>query len=428
MVFKKARAHLRELFVQAFLFWTGRQHHDRPYSGFTDSSKYSSGHQLYGSLDNNADSRSLPADDEDINRSSNLDNSLVMDHATGMGLNGSKDTCSSGTNFQTWGTDHDHTPSASASEHNQGLGQGRRFEIGDTICTASNCFFAPNSPAIITTYKIKDHLGEGSFGSVMAVVDDNDKLFALKCQDDDEYLLFKQEVKSLLLLDHPSIVPLTTAFETDGLCIIVMELASAGDLDSFIRNSRDGRLEEHIVKQFVHQLASGLKHCHDRGVVHTDIKTQNILVHSHGQGGPTAKITDFGLSLTLPDANDDQLYIMAGTPYYRPPETNLHHGYGGKKADIWALGIVMFKMLYGYTPHLWKDDDQHGHGVSDDTSSLFNHDIFPGGHIHTPTAPSVSNQCKVLLKKMLCVDPAKRASIDDILNHCYFSIIKLGLL
>ena len=105
-----------------------------------------------------------------------------------------------------------------------------------------------------------------------------------------------------------------------------------------------GRLDEPRTKQLLSRLASAIKYCHDIGVAHRDIKTDNILVDSNNN----PMLVDFAFaSLSLGKKSQS----ICGTVSYMAPEILAKVPYCPRKADIWSLGIVAFKMLFGVTEH-----------------------------------------------------------------------------
>ena len=122
-----------------------------------------------------------------------------------------------------------------------------------------------------------------------------------------------------------------------------MEVCGGGDLLTFVRRRR--KLNEDQAKFIFRQIINGLKYVHSKGVLHRDIKLDNILLTSEGD----VKICDFGVSKIVQNKNlvmEDQ----CGTPAYIAPEVFSGKGYKGFQSDIWSAGVVLYAMLLGTVP------------------------------------------------------------------------------
>ena len=121
-----------------------------------------------------------------------------------------------------------------------------------------------------------------------------------------------------------------------------MELCPGGDLYKYLKKRR--WLEERQAKFIFRQLMLGVTYMHSQGVVHRDLKLENILLDSSGN----VKIGDFGVSRRI--FKDQTLYEQCGTPTYIAPEVMSDSGYKGFKVDIWSAGICLFHLLHGHVP------------------------------------------------------------------------------
>lgn len=128
--------------------------------------------------------------------------------------------------------------------------------------------------------------------------------------------------------------------------VIVLEFCNDGDLDSYIRAY--GGKEENLgtfIDIFV-QIWEGVKSLHAQGLVHSDLKPANIFLHREGRTGPLiAKVGDFGVANWLPDGEASLLVGGAGTWPYMAPERLTRNKFG-KRSDIYALGTILYEMLY----------------------------------------------------------------------------------
>jgi len=121
-----------------------------------------------------------------------------------------------------------------------------------------------------------------------------------------------------------------------------MEVCGAGDLLTYVRKRR--KLKEDVAKYIFKQIVAGIKYVNQKGILHRDIKLDNILLTSEGR----VKICDFGVSkLAKPG---DIMMEQCGTPAYIAPEVFEGKGYEGYASDIWSAGVVLYAMLYGTVP------------------------------------------------------------------------------
>lgn len=149
---------------------------------------------------------------------------------------------------------------------------------------------------------------------------------------------FAREAEILAQLNQPHIVTIHDFGETGGLFYLVMEFVDGVNLRDLLR---DGKLEAKQALAIVPPICEALQYAHDKGIVHRDIKPENLLLDREGR----IKIADFGIA-ALMGADSD----IAGTPPYMAPEQD--HAAGGidHRADIYALGVVLYEMLTGERP------------------------------------------------------------------------------
>jgi len=206
--------------------------------------------------------------------------------------------------------------------------------------------------------KVKE-IGSGSFGRAYLVTcarpaDKEKKLLVMKEIDlsrmnSNEKKATEVEVRVLASLKHPYIVRYSESFVHDQSLCIVMDYCEGGDLQQYINQRRRARStipELQVVRWFT-QMSLGLKHMHDKNILHRDIKTQNIFLakkESRSEGGTLScvKIADFGISKVL-DSQTALARTQVGTPYYLSPEICQKQPYA-TPSDIWALGCVVFEL------------------------------------------------------------------------------------
>jgi serine/threonine-protein kinase len=158
---------------------------------------------------------------------------------------------------------------------------------------------------------------------------------------------FQQEAKVLAGLHHPHLVRVTDFFEEAGNAYLVMDFVEGESLAD--RIAQRGPLPEAEVLIWAKQLLSALTYCHDRGIIHRDIKPQNVVIRSDGQ----AVLVDFGL-VKLWDPNDPRTKTVmrgAGTPEYAPPEQyEADTKHTDPRSDIYSIGATLYHAMAGQAP------------------------------------------------------------------------------
>lgn len=160
-------------------------------------------------------------------------------------------------------------------------------------------------------------------------------------------------------------------------------------------------LSENVARFLFKQLIEALKYMHAQGIVHRDIKLDNILLDVDRN----IKICDFGVSKLNP--KNSIMYEQCGTPAYIAPEILLDEGYSGFGVDIWSSGVLLYVMLSGMMP--FKAD------TLEDLKGL----IVSGQY---PTIKDISPEAESLIAGLLTVDPTQRLTEDQILNHPWMKI------
>uniref|UniRef100_A0A672N268 non-specific serine/threonine protein kinase n=1 Tax=Sinocyclocheilus grahami TaxID=75366 RepID=A0A672N268_SINGR len=160
----------------------------------------------------------------------------------------------------------------------------------------------------------------------------------------------KMERDILVEVNHPFIVRLHYAFQTEGKLYLILDFLRGGDV--FTRLSKEVMFTEEDVKFYLAELALALDHLHNLGIVYRDLKPENILLDEAGH----IKLTDFGLSKESVD-QDKKAYSFCGTVEYMSPEVVNRRGHT-QSADWWSLGVLMFEMLTGTLPFQGKDRNE----------------------------------------------------------------------
>ncbi|MBX7208722.1 MAG: serine/threonine protein kinase [Verrucomicrobiaceae bacterium] len=156
---------------------------------------------------------------------------------------------------------------------------------------------------------------------------------------------FKHEAEVMVSLDHPAILPVHHFGEEDGIPFFTMKLADGGTLAQKIERYA-GQWRE--IAALMNTLCDAVRHAHERGVLHRDLKPGNVLFDAAGQ----AYVSDFGIA-KLTDARDAMTLTMSvlGTPHYLAPEV-AHQGpkAASVSSDVWSLGVILFELLTGRRP------------------------------------------------------------------------------
>src|SRR5262245_3094852 len=199
-------------------------------------------------------------------------------------------------------------------------------------------------------YRIKGKLGQGGMGTVYRALDQTLEVpVALKVINTrlarDKQMLdrLKREVVLARKIAHPSVCRMHDIGEADGLHYVSMELVEGSDLSEVIRKAQ--RLHPDQAVEIALQVLDGLREAHRAGVIHRDLKPQNIMLGTDGR----PHIMDFGISVSADVQRLTQKGVVVGTPDYMSPEQAL----GSKvdhRADIYAMGVILFRMLTGRMP------------------------------------------------------------------------------
>jgi len=198
---------------------------------------------------------------------------------------------------------------------------------------------------IAARYRLDARLGAGSTSEVWAASDlELDRRVALKLlARDADPVRFRREARAIAALSHPSICTLYDFGETRGRPFIVLEYLAGGSLDDRIPRGRP--LPDEDAERIARELAAGLAHAHERGVVHRDLKPANVLF----DGGGRAKLADFGIAQLEDAPSLTSAGTVLGTAAYIAPEQVA--GLPATPAtDVYSFGVVLFRMLTGRLP------------------------------------------------------------------------------
>ena len=199
-------------------------------------------------------------------------------------------------------------------------------------------------------YRLDRQVGTGGMSTVYCAFDATlERYVAIKlmhreiASDSDQLERFRREARAVAQLSHPHIVGVIDAGEEDGRPYIVFEFVPGETLKERIR--RLGRLEIEEAIAYAIEIARALSAAHARGIVHRDVKPQNVLIDAEG----SAKVTDFGIARMLEEDGLTADGRVLGTTDYVSPEQALGHDVNGQ-SDLYSLGIVLYEMLVGDVP------------------------------------------------------------------------------
>ena len=198
-------------------------------------------------------------------------------------------------------------------------------------------------------YEIISHIGSGGMADVYKAKDHKlNRYVAVKVlkkefRDDKTFISkFRVEAQSAAGLAHANIVNIYDVGEEAGIYYIVMELVEGITLKEYI--GKKGRLSVREATSIALQISAGLEAAHNNGVIHRDVKPQNIIISIDGK----VKVTDFGIARAS-TSNTINSNVM-GSVHYSSPE-QARGGYSDEKSDIYSLGITMYEMLTGHVPY-----------------------------------------------------------------------------
>ncbi|KAF0915118.1 hypothetical protein E2562_033702 [Oryza meyeriana var. granulata] len=267
----------------------------------------------------------------------------------------------------------------------------------------------PHHPRLRVTdkYQLGRELGRGEFG-VTHLATDRATRERLACKSIPKRRLrtavdvadVRREVAIMASLpDHPALVRLRAAYEDAEAVHLVMELCDGGEL--FDRIVARGRYTERAAAVAARTVAEVVRACHAHGVMHRDLKPENFLYAGKSEDAQL-KAIDFGLSVFFRPG--ERFREIVGSPYYMAPEV-LRRDYG-PEVDIWSAGVILYILLCGVPP-FWAETEQ---GVA--------RAILRGAvDFDREPWPRISRAAKSLVRQMLDVDPRRRPTAQQVLDH-----------
>ncbi|KAL4787484.1 hypothetical protein BJX76DRAFT_354196 [Aspergillus varians] len=343
------------------------------------------------------------------------------------------------------------TPDENAPESGLGLMGDENLEDGGRGSIPSRQEFPEHTikrkETTFGQYILGQTVGEGEFGKVKlgwkrdGSIEVAIKLIRRETLGTNPTRLPKiyREISILRELSHPNIVRLHEMVETDRHIGIIMEYASGGELfDHILRNKY---LQDNAARRLFAQLISGVGYLHKKGIVHRDLKLENLLLDRNRN----IIITDFGFANTFDPADElseeieynltnkefvkrmrldktndkgvrrgDLMQTSCGSPCYAAPELVVSDSlYTGRRVDVWSCGVILYAMLAGYLPF----DDDPANPDGDNINLLYKYIVT------TPlTFPEyVTPHARDLLRRILVPDPRKRADLFEVARHSWLS-------
>eukprot|EP00276_Gloeochaete_wittrockiana_P003571 CAMPEP_0184659198 /NCGR_PEP_ID=MMETSP0308-20130426/28714_1 /TAXON_ID=38269 /ORGANISM="Gloeochaete witrockiana, Strain SAG 46.84" /LENGTH=752 /DNA_ID=CAMNT_0027098847 /DNA_START=254 /DNA_END=2512 /DNA_ORIENTATION=+ len=254
----------------------------------------------------------------------------------------------------------------------------------------------------IGKYQLCRTLGKGSYGVVRSAINketgERKAIKIIKRGSVSDMSRLDVEIKAMMMLRHPNVVRLEEVLETEDNVCLVMELCGGGSLYEQSMLTPEHPFDEDLARFYFMQLVDGLAYCHASGVVHRDLRLENLLLDNQGH----LKITDFGHAGIFKQGWDIFSTSLVGSLYHLSPEQICGKCYSGEKMDIWSAGVLLYCLLHGQPPFF-----------TENVVELL--ECIKAGRYEQ--VQTVSAEARDLIDRMLQVDPAKRISCPDIKRH-----------
>jgi len=321
---------------------------------------------------------------------------------------------------ETQGDDPDlhHGTEHSVASSILGIVEDRKREGCTDLTSAVVHFEAPDGKHIEDVYEgVHDderELGRSASGIVRRAthratgIDYAVKILELKNIRSQEGLRqLREEVHILSEMDHPNIVRLEEVYESENEIYLVQELCEGGDLSDWLddqeENEQDPFILEQICVDLMRQMLSGLRYLHSKGIVHRDMKLENVLFDTKDSNSEL-KIIDFGLSKHFKPGERQHEYV--GTLYTAAPEV-VNQNYD-ERCDLWSMGVIAFLLLSGEAPFGGCYGEEEDKRLVISSIKHGRYDFEPKG-----IWESVSDDAKDFIRRLLVVDPTDRPTAKE---------------
>jgi tRNA A-37 threonylcarbamoyl transferase component Bud32 len=255
----------------------------------------------------------------------------------------------------------------------------------------------PANTILSGRYKLLDTLGAGGAATVYRAQDQRlGRIVAVKVlrpeyvADAEQRARFANEARSAAALTGPNVVDVYDYGQDAGVTYIVMQYIDGEDLKRYI--AARGRLAPREAARIAADTARGLEAAHERGLIHRDVKPQNIMIDRHGQ----VRLTDFGIAKALGGAGLTQAGMTYGTAAYLSPEQATGAPIG-PFTDVYGLGLVLYEMLCGAPPF-----------EADNAAAVAYKQVYEQPQPPSACAPNVPPQLDAIVLRALAKDPAAR--------------------
>ena len=273
--------------------------------------------------------------------------------------------------------------------------------------------YRPTYRAVLANrgFLVKQTLGSGSYSKVkfahcfdferdkaaVKIVDRN------KAPRDFQQRFLPREIEIWPKLKHPHIIRLLDIFEDSRRVYMILEYGENGDVLRYIQ--RSGAIKEPMARDWLRQISEAVRYLHEQNITHRDLKLENLLLDANYN----IKICDFGF--VKEDHNRDLSSTYCGSKSYAAPEILKGEPYDPRKADIWAIGVILYIFVTGKMPF---DESKGNHGVLEEHRKL----NFPWHKLRR----SVSDECKALILWCFKYDYNERPDIYDLLGSTWFKM------